>query len=265
MCRWIAYSGKPIFIEDIVATPEHSLVEQSQSATKAKTQVNGDGFGLAWYGEKPQPALYRDTLPAWADPNLLSIARHVKSGVFFAHVRASTSGSLSRDNCHPFVGGRWAFMHNGQIGDFPALRRLLEAALSDTAFSERVGTTDSELIFRLAKDNGLETDPIGAIETTIRFIEQTAAEAGLTHLVRFTSAITDGDRLIAIRYATDRFAPSMFWTKLDGGGGYCVASEPFHDEAQAWNSIPSGRFLVIEKGAISVGEFNPSFEKVAAA
>ncbi|MEO1747325.1 MAG: class II glutamine amidotransferase [Pseudomonadota bacterium] len=265
MCRWIAYSGKPIFIEDVVATPDHSLVEQSQSATKAKTQVNGDGFGLAWYGEKPQPALYRDTLPAWADSNLISIAEHVKSKMFFAHVRASTSGSLSRDNCHPFVSDHWAFMHNGQIGDFPLLRRALENTLSDRSYAERRGSTDSELIFRLAIDNGLEIDPIGALETAIRIVQRTAVKVGMTPLVRFTSAMTNGDRLIAVRYATDRFAPSMFWTKLDGGDGYCIASEPFRDGNQEWNTIASSRFLEIENGNITIGEFmaNTAMDAVA--
>ncbi|MEO0543306.1 MAG: class II glutamine amidotransferase [Pseudomonadota bacterium] len=248
-----------------MATPDHSLVEQSQSAAKAKTQVNGDGFGLAWYGEKPEPALYRDTLPAWADSNLTSIARHVKSKTFFAHVRASTSGSLSRDNCHPFVSGLWAFMHNGQIGDFPIFRRELENALSDRSYAEREGTTDSELIFRLAIDNGLEADPIGAVETAIMIVQKTAEKAGITPLVRFTSAITNGDRLIAIRYATDRFAPSMFWTKLDGADGYCIASEPFRDGKQEWNSIATSRFLEIKDGNIAIGEFMPNAAMIAAA
>ena len=31
------------------------------------TAVNADGFGLAWYGERPEPGLYRDVMPAWSD------------------------------------------------------------------------------------------------------------------------------------------------------------------------------------------------------
>ncbi|MGN6303194.1 MAG: class II glutamine amidotransferase, partial [Mesorhizobium sp.] len=114
MCRWAAYLGEPVFLEDIVTAPCHSLIEQSHHALEAKTPTNGDGFGIAWYGDRPEPGLYRDILPAWSDPNLKSLCRQIRSGLFLAHVRASTGGATSRANCHPFILGRWAFMHNGQ-------------------------------------------------------------------------------------------------------------------------------------------------------
>ncbi|MCC6204161.1 MAG: class II glutamine amidotransferase, partial [Hyphomicrobiales bacterium] len=122
MCRWAAYLGDDVFLEDIVTAPCHSLIAQSHHALEAKTPTNGDGFGVAWYGERPEPGLYRDILPAWSDPNLKSICRQIRSGLFLAHVRASTGGATSRANCHPFVCGRWSFMHNGQIGGFERLR-----------------------------------------------------------------------------------------------------------------------------------------------
>jgi hypothetical protein len=126
MCRWAAYRGTPIPLEQIISAPGHSLVEQSQQATQAKTATNGDGFGVAWYGEHPEPGLYRDVLPAWSDCNLKSLARQIRSPLFLAHVRASTGGATSRDNCHPFVNGRWSFMHNGQIAGFEKIRRPME-------------------------------------------------------------------------------------------------------------------------------------------
>jgi glutamine amidotransferase len=63
-----------------------------------------------------------------------------------AHVRASTGGASSRANCHPFVSGRWSFMHNGQISGFEKLRRRLEGGISDALYDQRQGTTDSELV-----------------------------------------------------------------------------------------------------------------------
>ncbi|MEN0002454.1 MAG: class II glutamine amidotransferase [Pseudomonadota bacterium] len=258
MCRWIAYSGAEIFIDHIVTAPGHSLIEQAHSADKAKTKVNGDGFGMAWYGAKPTPALYRDNLPAWADPNLISIARHVKSPLFFAHVRASTSGSLSRDNCHPFVHDHWAFMHNGQIGDYPVVRRTLEAGLSHAAYAARIGNTDSELIFKLAIDRGLEIDPVGAFARALATVEEAALLVGVKPLIRFTSAFTDGKRLFAVRYASDRFAPSLFWTRVPASHGICVASEPFDDESQAWTAVPSGHCLTIINGDVTMVPFAPA-------
>ncbi len=55
MCRWAAYSGEPIYLEHIVSSQTHSLIEQSHHATEAKTSTNGDGFGIAWYGDRPEP------------------------------------------------------------------------------------------------------------------------------------------------------------------------------------------------------------------
>ncbi|TIV89652.1 MAG: class II glutamine amidotransferase, partial [Mesorhizobium sp.] len=69
--------------------------------------------------------------------------RQIKSGLFLAHVRASTGGATSRMNCHPFISGRWSFMHNGQIGGFEKIRRALENSLCDAVFDQREGTTDS--------------------------------------------------------------------------------------------------------------------------
>ncbi len=135
MCRIAAYAGPSIPLENIIIRPKHSLLEQSQHATEAKLAVNGDGFGIAWYDDGPEPGLYRDVLPAWSDGNLTSLCRMVRSRLFLAHVRASTVGETSRQNCHPFTFGKWSFCHNGQVPHFPAIRRRLEAALPDGARS----------------------------------------------------------------------------------------------------------------------------------
>lgn len=114
MCRWAAYRGDPLYLEELVSSPAHSLIEQSHCATRAKTATNGDGFGIAWYGDRPEPGRYRDILPAWSDCNLKSLARQIRSPLFLAHVRAATGGGTRRDNCHPFTHESWSFMHNGQ-------------------------------------------------------------------------------------------------------------------------------------------------------
>src|SRR3546814_8953456 len=74
MCRWLAYTGAPVFLDELICKPTHSLVEQSLCATEAKSPTNGDGFGIGWYGERPEPGLYREVLPAWNDPNLRNLA-----------------------------------------------------------------------------------------------------------------------------------------------------------------------------------------------
>ena len=96
MCRWLAYSGAPISLNELVFKPEHSLIDQSLSARSSVQTTNGDGFGIGWYGERPQPGLFRDTRPAWNDDNLKSVSEQIRSHLFFAHVRASTGTSTTR-------------------------------------------------------------------------------------------------------------------------------------------------------------------------
>ena len=121
MCRLAAYLGAPLYLEELIAKPRHSLMHQSLRAEEAKVATNGDGFGVGWYGEREEPGVYRDASPAWADDNLLALSQNLRSGLFFAHVRAATAGASSRQNCHPFRHGRYLFMHNGQIGGYGQL------------------------------------------------------------------------------------------------------------------------------------------------
>ncbi|WP_288192606.1 class II glutamine amidotransferase [uncultured Phyllobacterium sp.] len=246
MCRWAAYLGPQLYLEDVIASPCHSLIAQSHDAHEAKTRTNGDGFGVAWYGERPEPGLYRDILPAWSDQNLKSLSRQIRSHLFLAHVRASTGGSTSRTNCHPFVSGQWSFMHNGQIGHFDRLRRGLEAKLDDALYVQKLGSTDSELIFLLMLQHGLDKDPAQSLVETVNVISAEAERAGVPPFIRLTAAFSDGTQLYAVRYATDRFAPTLYTATLSPSSGLCVVSEPLDGEAENWMPVPPNSFVTVK-------------------
>jgi predicted glutamine amidotransferase len=262
MCRWAAYRGEPLFLEELVSSPAHSLIEQSHCATRAKTATNGDGFGVAWYGDRPDPGRYRDILPAWSDCNLKSLARQIRSPLFLAHVRAATNGATRRDNCHPFVHGRWSFMHNGQIANFDRIRRGMEGLLSDELFSARMGTTDSEMLFLLAIQFGLERDPLGAMEKAIATIERLSMERAGEALVRFTAAFSDGRDLYAVRYATDHKPPTLYAAPMTGPRGektgHCLVSEPLNDETDTWVEIPDGSAVKVNADGLHASLFQPT-------
>lgn len=263
MCRWAAYLGEQVFLEDIVTAPCHSLIAQSHCAQEAKTATNGDGFGLAWYGEREEPGLYRDILPAWSDPNLISLCRQIRSGLFLAHVRASTGGATSRANCHPFVSGRWSFMHNGQIGGFGRIRRALENSIADELYDRMEGTTDSELFFLLMLDEGLAADPQGATARAALRVIEAARNAGIDPALKLTAAFADGERLHAVRYATDGTAPTLYTTATRQGR--CIVSEPFDRERAEWQAIPPGSFVTVTKDGLSIRPFAPEAARLALA
>ena len=168
MCRWIAYRGETTSFEPYVTEPEHSLIAQSIRSLQSTAGSNGDGFGLGWYGEHPEPGLYRETRPAWSDENLRYLCRHLRSHLFFAHVRAATGTPVTRQNCHPFACGRWMFMHNGFVGSWSRLRRKVEALIPDAYYPSRSGTTDSEAVFLAMMGAGLDDDPVGATHRVMR-------------------------------------------------------------------------------------------------
>jgi predicted glutamine amidotransferase len=255
MCRWLAYQGAPVFLEQFVSKPCQSLVAQSLRCREAKSEVNADGFGLAWYGERTEPGIFRDIRPAWSDENLLSLAHQIRSRLFFAHVRASTGTATTRANCHPFTAGRWLFMHNGQIGEYNRLRRRIDMAIPDALFNKRAGTTDSEAIFLLLLAHGLDKDPYAAMQRTLALIEGEMARAGVAEPLRFTSAFTDGRTLYAVRYASDARPPTLYTHTCDVGRGTLVVSEPLDDARGGWTAVPAQSFVTIADGSVSVTPF----------
>src|SRR3954466_6880261 len=242
MCRWIAYRGETTSFEPYVTEPEHSLIAQSIRSLQSTAGSNGDGFGLGWYGEHPEPGLYRETRPAWSDENLRYLCRHLRSHLFFAHVRAATGTAVTRQNCHPFACGQWMFMHNGFVGSWNRLRRKVEALIPDAYYPSRTGTTDSEAVFLAMMGAGVDKDPLGATHRVLRALVGLVNEGELRERLRFTSAIANGRDLYAFRVALND-APNTLYFR-EAGGQVIVVSEPFDKETD-WTEVPPNHALVV--------------------
>ncbi|KUJ10018.1 Amidophosphoribosyltransferase-like protein precursor [Mollisia scopiformis] len=116
---------------------------------------NGDGFGIGYYTDAklgPEPCVFTSTIPAWNCVNLQRIASKTASHLIFAHVRATTEGSLSDDNCHPFYHRSLMWMHNGGLGGWKQIKRSLGQRLADKWYLGVKGGTDSEWAFALYLD-----------------------------------------------------------------------------------------------------------------
>ncbi|MGH7456197.1 MAG: class II glutamine amidotransferase, partial [bacterium] len=145
MCRFLAYKGAPITLDNLLFQPKNSLIHQSYKAQERPEPLNGDGFGVGWYVPEldPEPAVFVSTTPAWNNRNLRYNASKVRSGCIFAHVRAASVGSVSEANCHPFHYQKFLFMHNGNIGGFKVIKRHLRNRLSDELYDWIHGQPDS--------------------------------------------------------------------------------------------------------------------------
>ena len=276
MCRWLAYSGMPMSVDTLLFQPHNSLIRQSLSAQRSIVPTNGDGFGLGWYADLPHPGLFKDTMPAWNDANLHSLAEQIRSSLFFSHVRASTGTATTRLNCHPFRYGRLLFMHNGKIGGYSLVRRELEQKLRPEYYLNREGSTDSELFFYLLLGNGFARDPKAAFPRTVADVLTARENEGIDEPFRMAAAIADGRRILALRWSSDGKSPSMFygtgsdvWIEqgdvrfIDGRGCSLVLSEPLDEVNDHWREVGENSFVVVENDAVEVTPFSPSLRAAA--
>jgi len=277
MCRWMAWSGQSGLIDELLFKPPHGLIDQSLHSRMGAERTNGDGFGLGWYADLPQPGVFRDTMPAWNDANLRSLAEQIRSPLFMAHVRASTGTATTRLNCHPFRYGRFLFMHNGKIGGYSLLRRELEYLIKPEYYLSREGSTDSELFFYLLLGNGLARDARGAFQRTVADVLEVMQRQEIDEPLRLTAAVADGRRIMAGRWGSDGQAPTLFygtgsdfWIEqgdvrfIEGSGSVIVLSEPLDSVNNSWREVPEGSFLTVDDTKVTVTPFTPAASAQAA-
>ncbi|KDQ63556.1 hypothetical protein JAAARDRAFT_29577 [Jaapia argillacea MUCL 33604] len=283
MCRFVIYKGTaPVQLSHLLTRPCHSIINQafdSRLRLDRRRPINGDGFGVGWYDSVydaelgSQPCIFTSVTPAWNNVNLTRLAEKIKSPLVFAHVRATTAGSLSLDNCHPFVHGKLMWMHNGGIADFPKVKRKLQQALPDEIFDIVNGNTDSEWAFalflsKLPNANAkcfTYTTLKQAMVDTIAHLNAIAAEMGITEPSLMNFCVTDGESVIATRYISSRkdeaaslwFSSGTTFSEYAKGGHYkmskadkreniiMIASEPLTFEKADWMEIKTNHIAVI--------------------
>ena len=206
--------------------------------------MNGDGFGVGWYHTNAalvststdivlshngsisstllrrdnapnghdetdnsftKAAVFKDISPAWSNENLREICLATKSNCIMAHVRAASRNTgISHPNCHPFKAGRLLFCHNGRIDQFTSIRRRFLEQVSDEAFENIRGTTDSECIFALILTNldsdGLAEDsPYTQVKSYGSKRLVAALKKTLHQIVRFMEQVDMTPRLLDLQ------------------------------------------------------------------
>ena len=84
-----------------------------------------------------------------------------------------------------------------------------------------------------------------------------AQEKGPFPYLRMTAALSDGQQLYAVRYATDDAAPSLYYRWSESRGGMAVVSEPLEDDEGDWNAVPAASFCTFAEGRLHVESFEP--------
>ena len=268
MCRWFVYIGEePALLEDILIKPQHSIVKQisahylpnlhttydprlrrkvfnagiASDEQGSNHLTNVDGFGVGYYtgvaaefnhDAVNRPCVYRNIRPPVNDLNLRSLCAHTATTCVFAHIRAGTGmTSPVETNNHPFVFGRYMFMHNGDVANFSKIKISLLQKISDKAHSNIYGTTDTEhcaaLFFTHLGDDWKTEMPLetirGAMKATIRdllVLIEKSAEGSEEELYdsSLNFAVTDGLQVLCVRYSSmdNCDPPSLYYSTKAG-------------------------------------------------
>ncbi|OBS08602.1 ergothioneine biosynthesis protein EgtC [Acidihalobacter prosperus] len=253
MCRIAAYLGPEIPLERLLMAPEHSLLVQSWAPRELRfARLNADGFGFGWFDEDGQPEVYRNITPIWADHNLPTLSRALRSDLWLAMVRSATPGFGNQvANTQPYRDGELLFTHNGYIERFrETARPILQRELSPSIEAEILGNTDSEYIFALLRQLLADDDELAveaAIGEALGLISDWTGEgSSLLNLV-----LSDGERVYAARHAVNGECPSLYYSIDDERfpeGAQLVASEPLNDRA-FWQPVPDHHILILDPEA----------------
>lgn len=270
MCRWLAYSGAPILLEEVVLKTEHSLIDQSLHSQQGATVTNGDGFGVGWYGKSATPGVFKDILPAWNDTNLHALGAQIESSLFLAHIRAATGTAIQRTNCHPFQYRNWLLVHNGSIREFLKVKRDLMLGISPELFPEIGGTTDSEIMFYLALTFGMADDVHLGVARMAGFIEQVGRKHGVEYPLQMSLGISDGQKLYGYRYSSERDSRTLYYsdsvdairdiapeTRKLSSSARAIVSEPLSHLEDVWIRVEESTALSIVAGEVERRDFEP--------
>lgn len=259
VCRHLGYLGPPERLDDLLLTPEHSLLEQTHAPVDMRGggTMNADGFGVGWYsehttgtapaesGDRIGPDRYRNEAPMWTDVSFPALARQTRSSAVLAAARSATAGMpVTSTACAPFIGGRWLFSHNGVVRGWPDSLGKLAAQLEVTDLMTLEAPTDSAVLWALLRQR-LTTgqDPVEAVRSLVQDVFAASPSSRLNLL------LTDGFRMIATTWG---HALSV----NHRAGSITLSSEPFGDPGD-WEPVPDGHLVVAEPERVRVSPLDP--------
>lgn len=114
-------------------------------------------------------------------------------------------------------------------------------------------------------DQGLSTDPQGAVSRATGRVVEASRRAGIEPSLKLTAAFSDGEALYAVRYATDDHAPTLYTGAFATRPGRCLVSEPFDRDGGDWQAIPPSSFVTMTRGGTSIRPFAPAAAPLALA
>ncbi len=233
MCRLYGFrANEPTKVECTLVHAQNALMVQSRGDLSGS--CNAHGWGVATYGDG-RPHVERQAWAAYHGEHFRRAAARIFSRQVLAHVRHATVGMPKIENTHPFVDGRWAFIHNGTIPGFDRLRPRLLASLSQKRRNAIRGDTDSEHLFYYLRELQSRAPDLPLLEVLrqglreiIGWCAETDTRLGLNVI------LTDGDQMLG-----SRLGRTLFYVERDGVHDCEICGFPHihHDPIQPYRAV----------------------------
>jgi glutamine amidotransferase len=92
--------------------------------------------------------------------------------------------------------------------------------------------------------------PNTAMQTVLYDTQAMMATLGIAEPLRFAAALSDGQQLLAFRFASDDMPPTLYVGH--SAQGHVVASEPLDACPEAWQSVPANSWVRVDAGGVTL-------------
>lgn len=229
---------------------------------RRRGRQNPDGWGLAWYPDKSVQVI-KEPLEAGESQLSAFFLRYgeVKSRIYMAHVRLSSSGAVGYRNTHPFwreLDGRaYSFAHNGTLSNY---RVNLPVGRC-----RPIGETDSEHAFCHILECIGSRESAGWDEEECQWFWAKLRE--VNQCGSFNCLLSDGEHLFcyhdgngynrlcfatraapysSVRLLDEDFEVHLREEKNPSQSGFVIATRPITNER--WEDFQQGELIVLKSG-----------------
>jgi len=239
MCRLLGYvSNKTLNLQTVVGADLEDFIKLSNK--------HGDGWGLALVERgNGNSRVYRMPEPAKQSSKLKDLVSNEKSDGAILHLRWATPGMPIRtENTHPFVRGKYAFMHNGFIST--AVDQLIPPDL----FSSLEGDTDSEKYFLIALECMNRFGPLQGMIEGVRKIHSTCDYSSLNAML-----LTPEEMIVVSRHRPERIPADephdYYEIRYRMTEGRVVAASTGWPQ-EGWTTLPNHSVTRIDRKTLAV-------------
>ena len=254
MCRWMAWLGQPLLLEELLFKTQHGIVDQSLHPGWAPSRPTATASAWAGTATATGRASTAASRPRGRTRTCASSPRISSRRCLWRMSGQRSARPCSRPTATRSVTAAGCSSTTATSGDFHELRRDLMMSIDPALFADVHGSTDTEVVFHLALTFGLEHDPIARARADRRLDRggrpraTGVADAGAGDLRRLGRreplgrSLRDGRACRARcsrRPTPTRSAGCIPRTSASSGSpdDRLIVSEPFSDLPGLWNEI----------------------------